>query len=491
MDVMTELATGGAFNSFGSSRRQLIESSLYGMDLMEVSKALATSSSFGTDGSALNGYDLDALIRYATLQRNANTPKVRRWHTFEAKALTTEWNRLSRRGNAEGNFRNQGALGVSDSSTLARVTSNQKFLGRVGAVTRELQAAAGGSFGDAKAFELREQLTQFLLNLERDIWHSDSSLNDLAWNGILAQMSTGSEFVTDLAINTSGKITAGGSLSLATVRGVLHTPIRYAGTFSSLYCAPQERTAFGSDSDSLTHFYRQDQMSNLGRGIKVDQIASEFNDAGIDIIWDLTLAGIRGKYLHIPENPADSTKFHSEAPNQLSAALSLGVTSGGYLPDDTYYYGVAPVNEVGEGPIKLFATGQATATTNNTVQITVTHGSDVSNVKSYRLYRSTTSGADYSKMRLVKEVAVASAAVAGGTQVLEDDGSVVPGSRQAILLDETSCAMGALENPVVEDLPRIDGTHRFAIDAINDCILYVPQHAHRFDNIGGSVTDPA
>lgn len=490
MDIMKELA-GGAFNSFGSSRRQAVEASLFGADLMEISKALATSSSFGTDGSALNGYDLDPLVRYATLQRNANTPKIRRMHTFGAKALTTEWNRLTRRGNAEGNFRTQGALGVSDSSTLSRVTSNQKFLGRVGAVTRELQAAAGGSFGDAKAFELREQLTQFLLNLERDIWHSDSSLNSLAWDGLLAQMESGAEFNTDKAVNTAGKITAGGTLSIGDVRAVLHTIIRYAGTFNVMYCAPQERTAFGTASDELTRFYREDQMSNLGRGIKVDKIASEYNEGGIDIIWDQNLAGIRGKFLHNPEDPSDATKFHSEAPNQLSAALSLGVTSGGYLPDDTYYYGVAPVNEVGEGPIKLFATGQATASTNNTVQITVTHGSDVSNVKSYRLYRSTTSGADYTKMRLVKEIALASGAVAGGTQVLEDDGSIVPGSREAVLADEASCAMGELESPVVEDLPRIDGTHRFAIDAINDCILYVTQHMHRFYNIGGSVTDPA
>lgn len=480
-----------ASNAFSHTRENAILESLFGADVFEISKALATSSSIGVDGSNLNGYDLDRLIRYATLDEQNNTPKLRRWHTFDARALTSEWNRLTSRGNLSGNFRSEGALGQTESSRVSRVSRTQKFLGRVGAVTRALQEAAGGSFGDAKAFELKEQLSAFLINLERDIWHSDSAFNSLAFDGIIKQMDTSSEFNVDMATTSGGKITGGGDLQLSDVRGRVHNAIQYGGAFSALYCAPQERVAFGSDVDNQMRFYKQDVPSALGLGIKVDQLSNEFGN-DLDIIWDLHLAGVRGKYKATPEDPTDSDKFHSNAPSQPpSINASSAIAAGGELPDDEYFYGVAFVNEVGEGPIKLHATGYTTATTNNSVNVVVDlpSGAAFDKIKSMRLYRSTTSGADYTKMRMLKEVALTGSA--GGTQTINDDGSIVPGSREAIMVDERSCGLIALEKPVAADLPRIDNTHRFSIDAMATCALYVQQHIIRFYNIGGSVTDPA
>lgn len=481
---------GVASNSFSHTRENVILNSLLGADVYEISKALASSGSVGVNGIALDGYDLDRLIRYATLDEQNNTPKLRRWHTFDAKALTSEWRRLTSRGNLDGNFRSEGALGYTESSRISEVSRTQKFLGRVGAVTRALQAAAGGSFGDAKAFELKEQLTAFLINLERDIWHADSSLNSLAFDGIIKQMDTSTEFNTDLATVASGKITAGGDLQLSDIRGKVHTAIQYGGAFSAVYCAPQDRVNFGSDQDAYLRFYKQDVPSALGVGIKVDQLSNEFGN-DLDIIWDLHLSGPRGKYKHTPEDPTDTDKFHSSAPAQLPALTNPAAAANGELPDDEYFYGVAAVNEAGEGPIRLNATGATTATTNNSVDIVVNlpSGSAFDSIRSLRLYRSTTSGSDYTKMRLVKEVALTGSA--GGTQTISDTGDIVPGSREAIMVDERSCGMIALEKPVAADLPRIDNTHRFSIDAMATCALYVQQHIHRFYNIGGSVTDPA
>lgn len=487
---MSNFLDGLPGNMFSDSRQDAVLGSLFGQDVYEISKALASSSSIGTDGSKLIGYDLDRLIRYATLDEVNNTPKIRRMHTEQANALTSEWGVLGSRGNLEGNFRSEGSLGHTESSRVTRTTITQKFLGRVGAVTRALQEAAGGAFGDAKAFELKEQLTAFLLNLERDIWHSDNSLNNLAFDGLFAQMNAGSEFTTDTAVTSSGKITAGGTLPLSTIRGLVHLPIEYGGSFTALYCAPQERVQFGEDQDGYSRWYKQDQLSNHGVGVKVDKIANEFG-MDLDIIWDQTLAGVRGKYKHVPSDPSDATKFHSAAPAQPPAMGSSSAQAGGYLPDDTYYYGIAFVNEAGEGPIRLNASGQATSSTNNTARsvVNLPSGSAFTDIMSIRLYRSTTNGTDYTKMRLVKEVAVSG--VAGGAQNIDDDGSIVPGSREAVLVDERSVCMIALEKPVAADLPRIDNTHRFSIDAMATTALKVPEHMHRLKNIGGSVTDPA
>lgn len=484
--------SASAANSFGGSRYDAILGNFFGVDLVEISKALATSGSIGVDGSGLNGYDLDKLIRYATLDETVNTPKLMRYHTFDAKALTSEWNRLISRGNLEGNWRAEGNLGKTESSRISRVTKSQKFMGRVGAVTRELQEAAGGSFGDAKAFELKTQLEAFMLNLERDTWHADSSFNSLAPDGIIKQMDTSTEFNTDMANTSGGKVVSGGNLSLGDVRGIVHLPIQYGGSFTSLYCSPQERVNFGSDQDPNLRFYKQDVPSALGVGIKVDQLSNEFG-SDIDIIWDLTLGGPRGKYKHTPEDPSDADKFHSDAPAQPPAMTTANPTaaSGGYLPDDEYFYGVAFVNEAGEGPIRMNANGGVATGSNNKINVTVDlpSGAAFSNIRSIRLYRSTTSGADYTKMRLLKEVALSGSA--GGTQVIADDGSIIPGSREAIAIDERNVGLIALEKPVAADLPRIDNTHRFSIDGMCTFALYVQQHIHRFYNIGGSVTDPA
>lgn len=486
------MPAGGAYNSFGTSREEALEQHLYGQEEVEIAKALAHNGQVGTDGSALNGYDLDRVTRYATLDERNHLPKTRRMHTFDGKALTTEWNRLVSRGTAEGNFRSEGALGVSDSSVLERIKKSMRYLGRTGAVTRALQEAAGGSFGDAKAFEMKEQLIRFLLNMERDIWFAESNLNSLAFDGLFAQASTDSDFNVDLATQDSGgKIIAGGSLLIDNIYGQIDVPISYGGNFTALYVSPRDKAALSQAENGGVRYLQQNQLSNIGIGMKVDQIANVFSPNPLDLVWDIHLGGPRGKYVHTPEDPTKAAKFHSQAPSQLAAAPTFAASAGGFLPDDTYNYAFALVNEVGEGPIKFGASGQATTGSNNSVTATITYPNDIGEAKSVRLYRSTSSNSDYKKMRLVKEVAIPAGALPAGTLDIVDDGSIVPGSRYAVLVDEYSVAMGALEKPVAADLPRIDNTHRFSIDAIATQLLYVQQHMLIFRNIGGSVKDPA
>jgi hypothetical protein len=209
----------------------------------------------------------------------------------------------------------------------------------------------------------------------------------------------------------------------------------------------------------------------------------------VDMVWDIWLSNPRGMLLPTPEDPSDATKFHASAPAIPSVAPTGAAAAGSYLPNDTYYYGVSFCNADGESPIKLQSSGYTADNTNGKVNVTVTMPASIADIDSIRLYRSTTNGTDYSKMRLVSETA--RTAVGGATQVIADDGSIIPGSRTALLVNEKQTANGLLEPPNMRDLADIDNTHRFTLSAMAVLMMYNEYAAMRWHNIGGSVADPA
>lgn len=489
-----QMMNGNGATMTGASPMALLNSMggglMPGFNPNDIVKSLATTGSAGTDGSALIGYDLSKLIRVLTLQPENHTPKLQRWETYNAKALSREYNVMTNRGRAKGSTRREGQLGVQDNATYSRNSQPIKFVGRTATVTYELQAAGASSFGDVKAMEVANQLAQMLMDIDRDIWHGNDTLNSLSWKGILQQMDSGSEYKTDLKTTGSAgsrtTITGGGSLDLAQIRQTTPKIIRQGGSFTALYCAPEDKEALGAEHDASSRWYKQDQNSSFAMGMLVDQISQSFGGP-IDVITDIWLGGIRGELFPEPLDPSDSDLFHADQPAQPATAPTGALAADGYLPVDEYFYGVAFKNEVGEGPIKIQSTGYTTTNSNGKVNITVTMPSDVSDIKSIVLYRSTTGGA-YTNFRRVSETA--RTAGASATQVIADDGSVVPGSREAVLLDERMVDLGSLANPQAVELARIDLTHRVGLFAMLNTILYGPKFIHRYHNVGGSVTDP-
>jgi hypothetical protein len=194
----------------------------------------------------------------------------------------------------------------------------------------------------------------------------------------------------------------------------------------------------------------------------------------------------------IENDPTKADLFHSDAPVRMSAP-TVAAAAGGFLPVNTFYYAVAAINEKAEGPAGIQTTGATTSNTNGIVNVTVTHPADVAKVQSYALYRSTTlpaTGDDYAKMRFVKEVAVAGGATPGGTQVIADNGSIIPGSRLASLVDESAFSLPELLEPSMRDLADTDNAHRFTIDWEFSPLLHDKALREVYwHNIGGSVED--
>lgn len=461
----------------------------------DVLKSLALTGGTGTtDAGPMVGESLAELVLMLTLSQQNNLPKYRRFYAYKAFAHIEQYNAVNSLGKAKFSRRAEADLGPQDSTSYTRYTDEMVYMGQTGAVTDAAQEASRPKFGDLKAREVVNRTTKLLLDIERGIWWDNQTLNPLAMNGLMARFLTDAVHYKDMAVTgTAGSrttYTAGGALTISTVRNQMDAGINFGGIPTALYLSPKEKITLSEEEDSRVRWYKEKGVSRVAAGLIVDSIENPFGQP-TDLVWDVFL-NEQGELSPTPRDPSDATLFHADAPAILGTAPTGAAAAGSSLPNDVYYYGVSCVGDVDEGPIKLQASGYTADNTNGKVNITVTHPAHLASVRSYRLYRSTTSGASYATMRLVSETAVASSAVVGGTQVIADDGLIIPGSRRSVLMDETVTALPELISPYMYDLAKIDPTHRFHVEAaVQMSLRDAGKRQFLWKNIGGSVADPA
>lgn len=475
--------------------------SIFGLTPDSVRKALAIDASVGNTTTPIIRESLDPVIRSIVLNSMAYTPSLRRWKAYQAKAHLEQFARLSSLGKGKfgGSATSEGNLGPSDSSVFERVTQNMRWFGQVGIITQQAQVASEAGFGDLKKIEAYNRLTKLLLDVEYNMWHGDTSLNPLTFQGLIQQINAlpnNQNVVSLKATGVAGSrttITGGGTIDLDQIRARMESPLQYGGVHSSCWLAPTDKINLGNDATVKQRWNNLGTgQSRVESGITVDQIDNPLGPPS-DVVWSIWMrnGGRYDEYLRL--NPTSTTAFHPEAPLRM-AAPTVAAAAGGNLPNDDFYYAVSAVTEKAEGGVGIQTAAATTTNTNGKVNITVTHKSDVANVKSYAIYRSTTAptGADdYTTFRFLKEVAVSSSAVPGGTQVLVDDGTVIPGSRYAALLDESAISIPELNEPSMRDLPANEEVHKFSIRYW--CCLLAHDSGLRgvlWKDIGGSVTNP-
>lgn len=474
---------------------------MYGLSLEEVQKALAIDASIGNTTTPVVGESLDPVVRSIVLNSAAYTPGLRRWKAYKAKSYLEQFALLSSLGKSKfgGSAASEGNLGTSDSSVFERVTQNMRWFGQIGVVTRQAQRASEAKFGDLKKIEAYNRLTKLLLDIEYNLLHGDTSLNALTFQGLFQQINAVSNNQNVISLKSTGvagartTITGGGTIDLDQIRARMESALQYGGIHSSCWLAPTDKINLSNDASVKQRWNNlATGQSRVETGITVDQIDNPLGPAS-DVTWSLWMknGGRYDEYLQL--DPTSTTAFHPEAPLRM-AAPTVAAAAGGNLPNDDYYYAVAAITEKAEGGVGIQTSAATTTNTNGKVNITVTHKSDVANVKSYAVYRATTAptGADdYTPFRFLKEYAVSGSAVPGGTQVLVDDGTVIPGSRYAALLDESAISIPELLEPSMRDLADIDNTHRFSLDY--ECCLLLHDQGKRhvlWKDIGGSVANP-
>lgn len=471
--------------------------SIFGLTEDDMMKALATNGTVGTNASAMIGESLDPLVKRITLDPDNHCILLQRLEAYKAKAISEQSNRITSLGLAEYSRRQEGKLGPADAATYQRRSKSVRFAGQIAAITTTMARAAEAKFDDFKQMEIANRVHATLLSVEKQLYWGDTRINELDWEGFAQQIAVDagvdSDFQTDLKVTGSaGSRTtyiSGGSLTAAQIRAQARNALKRGGVPTMALISSKDKELLGVSEDSNIRYLTRDVKSSIAKGMIVDQIVLDFGARrSLDLVWSLFLDYGRGKLSDVPNDPSDSSKFHSLAAPQLASGSFAGAAAvGGHLPNDTYYYGIAAVSDVGEGPIRLLSTGYTADNTNGTIDLTITLPGDLSNIKSWRIYRSTINGTDYTKMRFVKEVALDDASA---TQVISDDGSIIPSSREAALINEKMASLGFLQPMSAWDLPYTDSTHRVAIESELVVQNYAPEHCHRFINIGGTAATP-
>lgn len=510
---MMRAAQGSGVGVMGHNRNDALQSlginpgTVFGEDAI---KALALDGNFGTAADNMVGESLDNVIFRLTMDENNHVAFMRRVYNYVARAHIEEYRRVSKLGllDFNANVRQEINLGQEDNPRFDSVQDTIRYKGRVAIVSRTLQRASMAKFNDMLARVSMLHITALLLSGEWSMFWGDNSLNDLEIDGTLARLKTDSTHLKDLSTRvpngsrTEGyEITAGGSLDSDTVRQFMQVPIFKGGRHTALYCAPTDVTNISLTEDSRQRWGYQKDPSVIETGKIVGKIANSFANQGTDVVWTPFLEYERGREQDIPKDPTKLTgadaEFHKDVPAALSTAPTVAAASNGVLPSSgTFYYAVAPVSNAGEGPMKTDRTLSAsTSAGNGTINVTITHPAHVADIKSYRIYRSSAQPAtnnDNTVFRLVGEVARASSAVAGGTQVWADDGSFVPGSRRAILMDERVVRIPELLKPSQRDLADVTNAHQRSFDWEYGYQMQDDgEYGVQFKNAGGSVTNPS
>lgn len=495
------------FSHFGQSSvhapRTLDEyKQLFGMTEEDINKALFIDGTLGQDVTPAIGESLDPVVHYITLNAGSFAPALRRLKTYEAKAHLEQFALVSSLGKSRwgGSAHREGDLGTFDSSKYERVTEAQRWFGQVGVVSRSAQRASSSKFGDLKKREAFDRLVKLLLDGEWAIWHGDPTLNPYMFTGLFAKMkaiSNNQNIVSKIQKGDAGgreTYEGGGSLSAAEIRTYMPAASRFGGIHSACYMHLDEKVLISNqESGNMRWNDVKAGESRVEYGVTVDQLDNPLGRPA-DIVWSSFFTNGGRVTPYVEFDPTDSTKFHADAPIRPSAPTGAAA-AGGKLPPNTYYYAIAFVNEKAEGPVGIQTTGYTADNTNGIINVTATYPSDVAKSHSIALYRSTTvpaDGDDFSKFRFVKEVAIPDGAAPAGTLVIADDGTVIPGSRYAALVDESAISLPELLPPSFRDLADIDNTHRFSLDwefsplAHDKCLREV-----MWQDIGGSVADPA
>lgn len=479
---------------------------IYGLTTEDMRKALTIDANIGNQATPLVGESLDPVVHFITLNSNNFAPTLRRWRTYEARAHLERFALTSSLGKSRwgGSAHAESKLGTPDSSVFEQVSEQQREFGQVGIVSTLAQLASMPKFGDLKKREAYNRLTKLLLDGERSIWFGDPSLEPYMFRGIFYQMAQISNNPNIIDLKTTGlagsreTYVAGGSLDTNDVRLRMKDGLQYGGIHNAFFCSPDEKIALSNDENSRQR-WQKSVGANLAKGesrveagITVDQLDNPLGDP-CDVVWSSWFQNggrISARLMSAPNVPSN---FHEEAPQQPTA-VALAAAADGKLPATSFYYAVALINEKAEGPAKIQTAAVATTNSNGKVNLTVTHPSGVEKAHSYGIYRSTvapSSANDHTPFYFLKEVAVAPGAVAGGTQVLVDDGTVIPGSRVACLVDESAMSLPELLSPTMRDLADVDNSHRFSIDWIfsplahDKCLREV-----QWKNIGGTAANP-
>lgn len=388
-----------------------------------------------------------------------------------AMNTVVEYNRVLSHGAEHSPFIAEGGIGALNRATYQKVAVQIKYL----AERREITDVASfvslsGPSTDALALETTRGTEALLRRVEKELFYGDSSVNPLAWDGIIKQ------------IKDAGNV--------ADLRGKAVTPAYLQEVLGALYSAP----FYGMASHILVTprvlselikqtvtFGRHDQVnfSNgmLGFGSNSITISAPYGMIPVVACPFLErhdriapAAGVSGVF-----DGSVVTPTISVAPAAASNASSQFVAAD----EGAYRYRVVPVGPAGVGV--AVDTAAVSVAAGESVSFTIAQSDSSATVSHYRIYRSAPDAANANGALLVREVANG-----GATTVVVDHNADLPGASPILLINSGADHMAYYQmlSLIRRPLAQINSSYPFLLMMFGAPAVMLPSKMWVIKNAG-------
>jgi hypothetical protein len=460
---MEELVQG-----FGQSSVAELEELNKALGTGEVGDAYAGAGGAG-DMTALRPQSLEGTLKVVA----AGMEQIKMWKRIGKKqAFNTveEFNVLDSYGGDSSPFFTEGGLPGEEDSNYLRQSQYVKFLGTTRVITHPATLVRN-TVGDMVARETTNGTTWLLQQLERALYFADSSVDALAFDGIITQVKnfvSGKPYENQHIIDLKGQPLDENTLEdIATIiadnfgRGALelHMTNQVNKDLSKIIMGTNGRQrVMGTGGDVTLGAPVRGYEANTG---KIEFVNNVFMKPKATV-------------------PAASAKGAPAVPTMDGTTPIAAAGTGSAMTAGTYYYFVSSKNSNGESAVVAAGSVAVTAGQNVTLKINRVVSDPVA--KSYKVYRGLSS--DSAKALFAFEVKDAGS---GTTQDLVDTNADIPGAHTAVLMDndpENVLAFKQLAPLMKLPLARISASERFMILLYGMIQVYNPRRIVVLKNIG-------
>lgn len=388
-----------------------------------------------------------------------------------AMNTVVEYNRVLKHGAELSPFIAEGGTAALNRSQYEKVAVQIRYL----AEKREVTDVASfvnivGPSPDAIAEETRRGTEALLRRVEKELFHGDSSLNALAWDGIIKQIKDGGN-VADL------RGAAPSAVYLSEILGALYSAPFY-GMISSILVTPRVLSELIKQT---VHSGRHDQIQVNGQSLTFG--ASELSITGPYGPVKVIACPFLERHDRIAPAAGSSSVFEGAV---VTPTISVQPTSPAdatakFVAADagTYYYRVVPVGDDGIGiPVD---TNPVTLAAGDKVTFTIAQADGLGSVKYYKVYRSAKDAANANGALLVGEIANN-----GLTTVFEDLNAKIPGSSEIIFVNNAPDYMEYFQmlSLIRRPLAQVRTTHPFLLMMFGAPAVKLPSKMFVVSNAG-------
>lgn len=453
---------------------------LYDPEFVEqLSKALTAGSDINNPGAgAGEGFPLRLEALDSVLFSTTYEEKHLRFFQSLPKGPATntimEFNRLLERGSGNAVWMAEGDLPSEDDSTYERAYTQIKFMGTVRRVSHVLTTLKT-AHGDAVAREARNGTVHLLRQLESHLFHADSSLMPLQFDGLEKSLIS----AWGNTVEADGQLSGWGDTNAIDARGGslsedLTTDLADRLVNGPNYGAPNALwSPTGPIKDLSKTMYPKERTTMGERGIVgtyAERVRTPFGDIRLEpdiFIEDSPKADPNGVG-RPAERPNTPTLAAPTSP--VYAQTKFGATDAG-----DYIYKIVAVNKYGKSAPATSAA--VTVASGDEVRIDVTSANDTDYFEVYRTPKDEAAG----EARLIFKVKRTAA-----TQTIRDINRFLPGTSKAYMLTQTPDVMKWLQLLPYTRMPlaQIDTSIRFMLLLYGSLQVMAPRKNGIIYNLG-------